>query len=384
LKSKPSRLIVGPLLVVVIVLVFGGGFVLGSSLHARDLPGLDIVGQAWSFILADYVDSSRLDTAELSGGAIQGMVAALDDPYTAYLPPADYELGLSDLEGEFDGIGATVAVRDGQLVIVAPFAGSPAERAGIRAGDVILAIDGEPAGDITLAAAIVQIRGQSGTTVRLTVVHPGETDPVDIEVVRAGIEVPSVTFEMKDDVAYIRIDQFSGRTDSELTGVIRKLEQANAAGIILDLRGNPGGLLDSVVAVAGHFITDGAVVRVRDNRGQITTMDVAGGDVTTALPMVVLVDGGSASGSEVLAGALQDHDRALVAGNVTYGKGSVNILRQLGDGSGLYITTARWLTPGGRLIEGQGIDPDVRLDVTGDEAVQWAIDFLSKNQLCER
>ena len=226
----------------------------------------------------------------------------------------------------------------------------------------------------------MKIRGQRGTTVRLTVIHEGETEPVDIDIVRDSIEIPSVAFEMKGDIAYISIAQFSERTDTELTQAVHDLAGSNAAGIVLDLRGNPGGLLESVVAVAGHFIESGVVLQVRDNRGEITTLNVIDDDVTTDLPMVALVDAFSASGSEVLAGALQDHGRALVAGNVTFGKGSVNILHQLGDGSGIYITTARWLTPGGRLIEGQGIEPDVRLDLTVDDAVRWAIDYLAANK----
>ena len=200
---------------------------------------------------------------------------------------------------------------------------------------------------------------------------------MDIEIVRASIEVPSVRFEMRGDIAVINIIQFSERTESELVPVIQELKDKSARGIVLDLRNNPGGLLDTVVKVASHFISQGVVVAVRSNQGQTATLDIVKGEAVTDLPMVVLVNHASASGSEVLAGALQDHDRALVAGNVTYGKGSVNVLRRLDDGSGLYITTARWLTPGGRLIEGQGIQPDIKLDLTGEDALQWALDYLA-------
>jgi carboxyl-terminal processing protease len=181
---------------------------------------------------------------------------------------------------------------------------------------------------------------------------------------------------MHGDIARISISEFTARTDTELAQVLPKLVTDQATGIILDLRSNPGGLLDTVVDVASHFITQGTIVSVRSRQGTIETLKAVKEDTTTTLPMVVLVDEYSASGAEVLTGALQDYDRALVAGNVTYGKGSVDILQPLKDGSGIYITISRWLTPDGRLIEGNGITPDVKLDVTGDDELQWAIDYL--------
>ena len=229
---------------------------------------------------------------------------------------------------------------------------------------------------MSLDIAISKIRGPSGTTVKLLVLHQGDTEPVEITVTRAKVEVPSVTFEMRGDIAYITISQFTNRTEDEFTQIMPELTSENATGIILDLRGNPGGLLNIVVEIASHFITKGTIVSVRSRQGVITTMNAVAENMTTDLPMVVLVDEFSASGSEVLAGALQDHNRATIAGNVTYGKGSVNISTAFEDGSGIYITISRWLTPNGRLIEGNGIQPDVKLDVTGDDAIQWAIDYL--------
>jgi carboxyl-terminal processing protease len=203
---------------------------------------------------------------------------------------------------------------------------------------------------------------------------------VQIDIVRARVEVPSVVAEMRGDIVHIIISQFTTRTETEFEPVIEDLKSENARGIVLDLRGNPGGPLEIVVQVASHFITDGVIASVRSNQGEIERYDAVGGEVTTDLPVVVLVDEFSASGSEVLSGALQDYGRAVIAGNVTYGKGSVNILRQLSDGSGIYITIARWLTPKCRLIEGHGIDPDIKLELTGEEALQWAIDYLHGNQ----
>ena len=337
--------------------------------------GIKLIEEAWDLLAGG--NPGAVDTESLKNAAIAGMVGVLDDPYTSYLDTEHYELGISSLEGEFDGIGAYVSVQEGELVIIAPIADSPADKAGIKAGDIIKEIEGEPVGDMSLAEAIIKIRGPKGTPVTLLVLHEGDTEPVEIEIIRDRIEVPSIRFEMRGDIAYIRLTQFSERTESELTPVIRELNESNTRGIILDLRGNPGGLLDTVVQVASHFVTEGVVVQVKSNRGKIATLKSVSSSVTTDLPMVVLVDGTSASGSEVLSGALQDHNRALIAGDNTFGKGSVNVLHKLDDGSGLYVTTARWLTPDGRLIEEQGIEPDIKLELTGDEAVDWAVDYLT-------
>jgi len=378
--SNISRAGLVVLAVIIAAVAFGGGYIFGASHTSPGGDELGVIRQAWDTIYANYFDPDSLDAEALTQGAIKGMLEALDDPYTSYLEAELYELGITGLEGEFDGIGAYVAAtEDEEITIIAPIAGSPAEAAGIRAGDVILAIDGQSTQGIGLAKAIVSIRGPQGTDVTLSVRHAGETEPVDITIVRGHILIPSVDYEMRGDIAYIVISEFTSRTDDELADVLAEADAAGAAGIVLDLRGNPGGLLDTVVAVASHFIADGAVVMVRYHDEDEETLDVIPGTAATDLPMVALVNGASASGSEVLAGALQDHDRALIAGSVTFGKGSVNTLRQLSDGSGIYITIARWLTPDGRLIEGQGIEPDVPLDLTGEAAVDWAIDYLHDN-----
>ena len=358
-----------------ITLAFAGGYNLGQRNEAATADGADLITQAWNIIFAHYVDRDNLNPTKLSRAAITGMVTELNDPHASYLTPDENKLGQSSLQGKIGGIGAQVALRDKKLVIIASVPGSPAAKAGIRAGDIILQINGKSTADMSLAEAVLTIRGEQGTSVRITIQHEGETAPVELEIVRAEINLASVRFEMKGDIAYIDISHFTSRTDDELTPVILNLSQENPTGIILDLRSNPGGILETVINVASHFIREGVVVNVRDYQGNVHARYVTPGLPVTDFPMIVLTDNYSASGSEVLAGALQDYSRAVIAGTRTYGKGSVDILRQLSDGSGLYITTGRWLTPNGRLIEGQGLSPDYELAPDAD-AIQWAIDFL--------
>ena len=375
-----KTVIIALLLVVSLALSFGAGCALGTRSPSSADQGLGVIEQAWNLIFQDYIARENLDASTLSQAAIKGMVEALDDPYSAYLDTPTYQRSLTDLAGKYGGIGAYVGVKDEQIMIIAPIPDSPAAEAGIRAGDIILEIDGISTSEMSLEEAVLRIRGPEGTSVRLLILHQGETEPEEIEIIRAEIKLASVYFEMRDDIAYIYIAYFSERTNEELIQVLESLTEEAATGIVLDLRSDPGGSFDAVIDVASRFLKEGVILYVVDNQGNKTSYSVKPGGITTDLPLVVLTDNYSASASEILAGALQDYDRATIAGTRTYGKGSVNTLYQLQDGSGLSLTTARWLTPNGRLIEGEGIEPDYTLELEGEDAILWAIDYLKSRK----
>ncbi len=376
---KSSKIVISAVLAVLVAISFGVGFFVGERNITTTPKGLDVVDQAWNYIIADYVDSSKLDSANMSRAAIEGFIKTINDRYTVYLSKSDLVQFVSSLQGKYAGIGAVVTVKDDKLMIVNIFPNSPAQKAGLKSGDAILEVNGEPITGLALDVAVSKIRGPENTIVKLLVLRQNETEPEIIEITRANVEMPSVYYVMRNDVACIFLLQFTERTENELTTIIKQLKEANAKGIVLDLRGNPGGLLDTAVQIASNFISEGVIVKIRDKDGVIETREAVSGLETTDLPMVVLVNEYSASGAEVLTGALQDHDRAVIAGNTTYGKGSVNMAVQLNDGSGIYITIARWLTPNDRLIEGQGLVPDIKLETTGDTELQWAIDYLKDN-----
>ena len=362
----------------VVSVLFVGGCVADNT-PSQNQTGLELVDQAWNAIVQNYVEPAKINSDNLSRGAVKGIMDALNDPYSAYLDPETYKLFQSYLQGKFEGIGAEVALNsDAKPVIIAPLDQSPAAKAGIKTGDIILAVNGKPTDGMSLVEVVLNVRGPAGTSVTLTILHEGDTVPVDIEIVRTQIESPSVNWEMKGDIAYIRIFQFGERTNDEFNSALQSIDLKNTAGIILDLRSNPGGLVPAVVDVASHFIKEGVVLTLVNNKGERTSESVHPNGVFTDLPMVVLVDQYSASGSEVLTGALRDHKRATIAGTKTFGKGSYDIDIPLQDGSDIYLTVGRWLTPDGQLIEGQGIEPDYVLDITGDAEVQWAIDYLKQ------
>ena len=322
-------------------------------------------------------DQERLSAEELNAAAIKGILDYLDDPYTAYLSPEQYQnftATLAGETGEFEGIGADVTLMDGRLLILGPRPDSPASRAGIRPGDIVVAVDGVDIEGLDLPEAVDLIRGPKGSTVVLRIIRPGTLRSIDISVVRDTIRLTNVNARMQEDgVGYIGIGTFDAKTADGLREAIAGLRSEGARGLVLDLRNNTGGLVDAAVRVVSEFVESGLVFVVRNNDAADEEYEATGEGTAYDLPLVVLVNGFSASASEIVSGALQDHDRAVVVGVRTFGKGSVNQLSQLDSGSGLYVTIARWLTPNGRVIEAEGIEPDIvvgdSIDVRGSQRV---------------
>jgi carboxyl-terminal processing protease len=385
-RMKLNRTIPTIALAILIALSFIAGFAYSSliSPNSGDLPKeFDSLIEVWTLLKHNYVNQSALDPEKLAQGAIDGMLNALGDPYTAYY--YDYEEFYAYLEGSFEGIGAYVSKDDGPLTIISPIAGSPAEQAGIKAGDIILEIDGESTDDLTVTEAVLKIRGPKGTTVTLLIQHEDESDPVEMQIVRDEITEPSVDYEsLPDNIGYIQITQFASSTVSDFQTALTDMIGNGSKGLILDLRGNPGGFLDVVADIADEFLDSGIILYVaNDNLEIFEEYTAESGGIATDMALAVLVDGGSASASEVLAGALQDHGRAAIIGTQTFGKGSVNQPRELRDGSALYLTTARWLTPDKHLIEGIGITPDYEVEFSEedwdngiDNQLDYAVEYL--------
>ena len=355
-----------------------------SSRAASELPPeFDRLAEVWKLLEQEHIDRDTLDAETLSAGSVRGLLQALDDPYASYLDAKQYGVESQDFKGFFEGIGAHVSMRDGHLVIIAPMKDSPAEKAGIRPGDEILAINGGSTAQISLLEAVSKIRGEKGTSVDLLVLHLNQAEPLTITVIRGVIPLNSVRLTMLEDrVGHLRIFSFGSKTNEELEKALREFKEAEGAGLVLDLRNNPGGLLQSVVDVAGQFFDDGLVLYEVNAHGERTNWDAKSGGEGRDIPMVVLVNQFSASASEVLSGALMDHDRAEVIGVTTFGKGSVNTLRPLSDGSGVYFTIGRWHTPLGTLIEGEGIAPDIIVamppDSTEDVQLSRAVEILQR------
>lgn len=342
---------------------------------------LEAVWEVWQILQQDSVLKNELGPQQLSEAAIQGILDALGDPYASFLTPEQYRLETQDIKGEFEGIGVEVDSRDGPLTVIAPLRGTPAERAGIRPGDVILEVDGEPLEEMSLIQAVLKIRGPKGTTVELLVQQQGAAEPVLIPIVRDVIEVETVALEMLEgDVAYLSISSFADNTDEVVREKLSEVIVQGARGLILDLRNNPGGLVTTTVNIASEFLEQGAVFYEVDGDGQRQEHTVQPGGVATEIPMVVLVNEFSASASEILAGVLQAHQRATLIGAQTFGKGSVNLLRRLNDGSGLFYSIAYWQTPDDVHIEGEGITPDIEVeqsqDAEEDVQLQRALEHL--------
>ena len=389
-----SRVLVLFVLVFAIFLSFNAGYVLGQSPVApyRVFPASFPTGESGEafapFWEAVNMVQSRyyrqpLDDDQLVEGAINGMLETLEDPYTFYLSPEAESTERGGFEGEINGIGVEVTEDEGNIVIIAPIDGSPAAEAGLQPGDILRAADDEDLTGLSVMEAAQIVRGPRGTEVTLLIEREGETFEVVVE--RDVIKISSVNGEILDEnLAYVRLSQFGMQTDEELATLLKELMAEEPDGLILDLRRNPGGSLDTVVEVADEFLPEGQVLRQEFSAGVDQEFDSKDGGLAEEIPMVVLIDEGSASASEVLAGAIHDNDRGILIGETSFGKGTVQTWQQLSNGGGLRMTIARWLTPDETWVNEEGISPDYRVNLPeydpveefDDTQLQAAIDYL--------
>jgi carboxyl-terminal processing protease len=395
--NKAIKIILGIFASVILLSgAFAGGFIVGhlmpatgQSLFENVLPQLEAptvtpeqqeatpselqtlfvpFWEAWNIVHDRYVDQP-IDDVALMRGAIRGMMDALGDKQTFYMDPVVYENETSSLSGEYEGIGAYVDLDGEFLTIISPIEGSPAEAAGLKPGDAIIAIDDEDMTGSTPEEARQKVLGPSGTEVKLTVTREGESEPLEFFITRARIVVPSVTGEMlENDIAYIDINTFGDKTTSELDTALEQVLSQNPRGVIIDLRNNPGGFLTTSVEVASEFIDDGVILYEQYGDGKRDTFNAQGNGRATNLPIVVLINEGSASASEILAGALQDYGRATLVGVQSYGKGSVQQWVPLSNNEGAArVTIAKWLTPTERAIDGIGLAPEVYVAMSSED-----------------
>jgi carboxyl-terminal processing protease len=356
---------------------FSSGIVVNQRLHIGDSsvnlpPGetskdFQLINDAWNTIEKNYVEHATLKPNQLTYGAISGMVDALGDTgHSRFLDPSMLQAESSFNQGEFEGIGAEVQMKDGHVVIVAPMDGSPAEKAGVHAGDIILKVDGKDVTGQSLQAVVQLILGPAGTTVQITLLDPVSGQQRDVTITRAHILLHNVTWNMLPGttIAHVRIAAFSNGVSDDLIKTLGEINNQKATGLVLDLRNNPGGLLDEAVAVTSQFLKNGYVLQEKNASGEVKKIAVKSGGLATDIPMEVLINQGTASAAEIVSGALQDSGRAKLIGETTFGTGTVLNQFNLSDGSAILLATEEWLTPNGRVIWHQGIAPDIKITLS--------------------
>jgi len=378
--------------VVIVFAAFGAGFYFAKSQVPVAAPegiineelgkpgNLDfsLFWEAWAKLEEKYVDHSKIDYKKMLYGAIIGMADSLKDDYTVFFPPEDSKIFKEDVNGEFSGVGMEIGVKNSTLTVIAPIEGTPAEKAGLRAGDKIVKVNGQDSGDMAVEEAVKLIRGQRGTEVSLTIFRDGWDNVKDFKIIRDVIEVPSIKLEIlaspgeaggkADGIAHIKLYQFSEVARSSFNKAGLEILNGPAKKIILDLRNNPGGYLEVAQDIAGWFLEKGELVAIEDFGGKEENQEyrAKGPSNFSSYKMVVLINKGSASASEILAGALRDNRNVPLIGEKSFGKGSVQQLEELREGS-LKITIARWLTPKGIMINGQGLTPDIEVKMTEED-----------------
>lgn len=325
--------------------------------------------KVWDLLEEKHVDKNSLDAQKLVYGAIKGILEATGDPYTSFFNPKETKSFAQDIEGSFEGIGAELGIKDDILTVIAPLDGSPAQKAGLLAGDKILKIDERITSDLTIDQAVELIRGKRGTEVTLIILRKGEEETKEIRITRATIEIKSVEVEFKENnITHLKIIQFGEKTTREFDAAMKEIITRNSPAIILDLRNNPGGFLDKSIDIASRFIPRGKVVVIEeDSTGKKESLYSTGGDRLGGIKTVILINEGSASASEILAGALRDNLGTKLIGKKSYGKGSVQELISLPGESSVKITVAKWLTPNGDYIMDKGITPDIEVELTTDD-----------------
>jgi carboxyl-terminal processing protease len=320
--------------------------------------------EAWDIVHEKFI--GEIDDKKLFYGAVSGLVRATGDPYTVFADPEETKQFEENIGGSFSGIGVEIGMRDGHVTVIAPLTGSPADLAGIKTGDIVVAIDDKPISpEETLDEVVSRIRGERGKPVSLTVIHQGEDEPVEITVVRDTIEIESVRSTIENNIAVIKISSFNGDTAERFTQAAHEAARARVQGVIVDVRNNPGGFLESSVEIASVFLKQRTLV-VSEKGDQDKEYYSKTAPILSNIPVVVVVNGGSASASEILAGALHDQRQSQIVGEKTFGKGSVQEFKKLSDGSSIRVTVAKWYTPSGRSIDDHGIDPNIV--VTDDPA----------------
>lgn len=338
----------------------------------RDTPeakNLDfsLFWRVWDAVAAKAY-KQPVDQEKMFYGAIKGLVSSLDDPYSSFLDPDETREFNKELAGTLEGIGIEIGLKKQRLTVIAPIEGTPAETAGLRAGDWILKINDESTVDMPLDTAVQKIRGPKGTSVKLTISHGGTAEPAEIDVARDKITVKSVKYKMLDNgIAYVELSQFGDDTVTEFDKAVREMLAQNAQGLILDLRNNPGGLLDDSIKIGGEFVEQEVIVKERDADGSVLDLKSEGPARLKDLPVIVLVNEGSASASEILAGALRDHRQIPLIGTKTFGKGSVQDLDNLPQETSLRLTVAHWLTPNGSEIDEKGLEPDIKVELSDED-----------------